>query len=138
MIFVHRVATALFVLLLAASAQAQTITKYGLAIYNAGAPSPLSAPTDLLIANVVCGQAPPTLTQPNPTKVVWTDPADASKVCIWTDPGTGPLNATPFGGTFEATLTATNSAGTSPESNRAPFTHPGLPPNAPAAVKVGR
>lgn len=127
-----------FVLLLATTAQAQPISKVTLAIYNAGASTPLTAPTDILMANVTCNQPPPTFTPGNPTKVTWTDPADATKVCLWADPGTGPLSSTPFGGTYEATLTATNSAGTSPESVRAPFTHPGLPPNAPAAVRVGR
>jgi hypothetical protein len=133
---------ALLTLVTAAPLQAQTITKWTLRVYNVGAPSPLSAPTDFIIGtNLTCGVDPTTITVSgtNPMKAVFDDPAQAGKACVYTDPGTGPLLSTPFGGTFEATLTATNSAGTSPESApRVPFSHPGLTPPAPGGLRFGR
>lgn len=124
---------------LAVPCAAQTITSYPLRIYNVGATSPLST-TDLLAANVVCNQTAPSSTSPvNPMRAIWDDPDNAGKVCIWTDPGTGPLASLPFGATsYEATLAATNAAGTSPESNRAPFSRPGVIPVARTGLKLAR
>jgi hypothetical protein len=118
----------------------QQITVWTLRIYTVGAAVPLSTPTDLLAANVVCNQpAPPASPSINPTRVIFDDPQNIGRVCLWTDPGTGPLQSIPFGAlTYEATLTATNVAGTSAESNRAPFTRPGLPPGIPTALKLQR
>src|SRR5262245_1020479 len=99
-----RMVFVLGMLLIAHAASAQSITAYPLKIYNVGATTPLST-TDLLAANVVCNQAPPTTTSTiDPTKVIWDDEANAGRLCIWTDPGTGPLASLPFGAlTYEAT-----------------------------------
>lgn len=122
-------------ILCATVAQAQTITSWPLKIYNQGAAVPLST-TVLAVTNVVCNQTPPTPgAAVNPSRVLWDDASNAGKVCIWTDPGTGPLFSVPFGGTYEATLAATNSAGTSPESIRAPFTRPGALPAVPSGLR---
>ena len=45
-------------------------------------------------ASVTCNQAAPTgtVTTRNPNKVVFDDPANSGKVCVYTDPGDGPLN----------------------------------------------
>jgi hypothetical protein len=126
-------------ILFTSSAHAQQISKWTIRTYNAGAPSPLSAPVDLLAANVTCNLDPASVTVgPNPSKASWDDPVNAGKACVWTDPGTGPLTSTPFGGNYEATLTATNSAGTSAESARAPFTHPGVVPPAVTGLRLGK
>lgn len=126
-------------LLTAGSASAQNISKWTLSVYNVGAPQPLSPPTDLLVANVLCNVAPPSIVAaPNPSKISWDDVQNVGKVCVWTDSGTGPLLSTPFGGSYEATLKATNSAGTSAESTRAPFSHPGVAPSAPTGVLLGK
>jgi hypothetical protein len=107
---------------------AQPITTYTLKTYNVGAPSPIQTFTFQASA-VVCNQANPAIgVTANPTKVVWDDTVNAGKACIWTDPGTGPLFSVPFGGQYEGTLSQTNSAGTSVESARAPFTRPGTVP----------
>lgn len=133
--------TLLFIglLFIAGPASAQSITAYPLKVYNVGASSPLST-TDLLAANVVCNQTAPTTTSPvNPMRAIWDDPDNAGKVCVWTDPGTGPLASLPFGATvYEATLSATNAAGTSPESNRASFSRPGVIPGARTGLRVVR
>lgn len=127
----------LVVLLVAAPAAAQAPINWTLRTYLAGAGAPVVAPAVLLVANVVCNQAAPPVTPAiNPTKAIWDDSANVGKVCIWTDPGTGPLASVPFGGNYDATLTVTNSAGTSPESARAPFTHPGLVLPVPTGLKV--
>lgn len=129
----------LAVLLAASSAHAQPITKWTTRTYNVGAPTPLSAPVDLLAANVACNVDPSTVTpSPNPLKLGWDDITNPGKLCVYTDPGTGPLLSMPFGGSYEATITATNSAGTSPESNRAPFSHPGVAPPAPTGLRLGK
>lgn len=136
-----RIVLTLACLLLPSLAQAQTITSWQLRIYNVGAPAPISAPTDLLAANVVCNQAPPpaTASTVNPTRVVFDDPAVTGKVCQWTDAGTGPLASMPFGAlTYEATVTAVNVAGSSPESVRASFTRPGLPPGVPTGLRFAK
>lgn len=102
------------------------ITSYTAKYYNVGAPSPVSSFVFQATA-VVCNQAPITTVTPlNPTKFQWDDPASTGKVCIWTDPGTGPLVSIPIG-SYEATLVATNSVGDSPESNRAPFQRASVP-----------
>ena len=124
------------IVLTAPSAHAQTIDRWSLKIFNVGATAPLST-TDLLAANVVCNQAPPPPGPSiNPTRVVFDDPLIAGRACIWTDTGTGPLFAVPFGGSYEASLTATNAAGTSGESIRASFTRPGLPPCVPLGFRL--
>jgi hypothetical protein len=137
----RRLLIMLAVVLMASTAFAQTISKWTMAVYNVGAAQPISAPTDFVLgSNLACGIDPATVmvSAANPMKALWDDPAVTGKVCVYTDPGTGPLLSTPFGGSFEATLTASNSAGTSPESARAPFTRPGLPPSAPTGLRLGR
>ena len=115
---------------------AQAITAWTLRIFNTGAPVALST-TSLLAANVVCNQAPPPAgSAVNPSRVVFDDAITLGRVCIWTDPGAGPLFSVPFGGAFEASLTATNIAGTSAESARASFTRPGLAPGVPMGVRL--
>jgi hypothetical protein len=132
--------TALLALLaLPTLAQAQTIDKWTFRVYLAGAAAPQQPPLDLLAANVVCNQAPPTTTSTvNPNKVVFDDIVTVGRVCIWTDPGTGPLFAVPFGGTYEGTLTATNIAGTSAETPRVPFSRPGFAPIVPSGLRLLR
>jgi hypothetical protein len=127
----------LSLLLFATPLLAQPPTQYTLRLYLAGAAAPLSPPTVIPIASLVCNQAPPTgTTTVNPTRAVIDDPNNVGRVCIWTDTGTGPLFSVPFGGTYEATMTVSNLAGESPESNRAPFTRPGTVLSAPAAFRV--
>lgn len=112
-------------LLLALPARAQTPDAYTFRAYTAGAAQPIIAPFVFASQAMQCNQAP--LTNPstvNPTRFAWDDTINAGKVCIWTDPGTGPLFSTPISttlGQYEGTLTATNTGGTSVESNRAPF-----------------
>ena len=129
-------ATILGGLLYPSVVSAQAITLWTLRIFNAGATAALST-TDLLATNVICNQVPPPLgSTVNPSRAAFDDVNNAGRVCIWTDPGTGPLFSVPFGGAFEASLTATNAAGTSAESARAPFTRPGLAPGVPMGVRL--
>lgn len=131
-------------LALASAVHAQPITKWTARDYIVGGAQPISAPVDLVIgANLVCGVDPATLTPAgaNPSRLAWDDPnvtPVGSKACVYSDPGTGPLLSTAFGGNYETTLTATNSAGTSPESARVPFTHPGLAPSVPTGVRPAK
>lgn len=131
---------ALSFLCLASTVHAQPITKWTLRVYNVGAPTPLSAPADLLPANVTCNVDPATVvaTSANPLKAGWDDISNAGKLCVWADPGTGPLLSTPFGGSYEATLSATNSAATSAESARVPFSHPGVAPPVVTGLRLGK
>lgn len=136
-----RILLALALLVLPAIAQAQEVVPidgYRLNIYpGTGAAAPLTF-TEFLSANVTCNQTPPPPgTTINPNKAVWDDAANAGKVCIWTDPGTGPLLALPPVGTFEATLSAYNAAGRSVESNRAPFSRL-TPPAVRTGFKIAR
>ena len=118
-------------------ASAQAITQWTLRTYNAGAALPLQT-TVIPVANAVCNQTMPVVTPyTQPTRAAWDDPVNVGKACIWTDTGTGPLFSVPFGGTYEASLTATSSAGTSAESIRAPFTRPGSLPALPSGLRIG-
>ncbi len=132
---------AVCLLLLAHSASAQTITGYVLKLSTqAGA---AVSTTPLALSVVTCGvspKAPPPSGSPtNPKKVMWDDPASpATADCLYTDPGTGPLFALPFGATaYLAVIDATNSAGTSPDSLPSnSFTHPGTVAPALTGVRV--
>ena len=118
---------------------AQSITQWTARVYLQGAAAPIQAPAVFLAINVTCGLAPdPSVNTVNPTKFVFTDPLSAASECRWTDPGTGILASSPFGANYEGTLTATNSLGTSLESARAPFTHPGLLPAVPLGLRAIR
>lgn len=113
--------------LIAAPVGAQTIDTYTLRTYAVGASSPLQT-FAFVATSVVCNQTAPTSTSTvNPNKAFWDDPANTGKVCIWTDTGSGPLFSAPVGGSYEASITASNAAGESPESGRAPFSRLGVP-----------
>jgi len=128
-------------LLVASSASAQSIDKWQLRIYNAGAALPLSS-TDLLVANVSCGlPAPLTGSTINPNKVGFDDAITVGRFCRWDDPlgPTSPLNSLPFGAaSYDATLTAFSGPLVGPESLKATFTHPGFTPAAPTGLRVVR
>jgi hypothetical protein len=102
--------------LLAAPAQAQNIDGYRLNIYPAGAADGATPTTffDFVNSATTCNlvaSAPTAGTPVNPTRVEWDDPNNTGRVCRWTDPGTGPLFAVPFGSTYDARLQAFNAAG---------------------------
>lgn len=129
------------VLLFCGTAGAQTITNTTVRFYNVGAPQPIAGPTTIPLASYVCNQTPPAAASPtvNPTKIVFDDTVNANKACVYTDSGTGPLLALPFGtNSMEATLMFVTSTGiSSPESARSnSFTRPGVAPTAPTGVKV--
>ncbi len=125
-----RVLLALVLLALPVLVQAQTVEGYRLNVYpGTGATTPVTF-IEYAISTVACNQAPTTnlpQTPVNPTKAQWDDPNNAGKVCVYTDPGGGPLLGLPPTGTFEASLQAYNAAGRSVESNRAPFTRLAAP-----------
>lgn len=121
---------------LSSVAGAQAITSWPLKVYVAGFPIPLST-TVLTVPGVQCNQPlPPPGVPVNPNTVIWTDPTNVGKACMWTDSGLGPLFIVAFGGSYEATLAATNIAGTSPDSARVSFTRPGVAPSAPTGLTL--
>jgi hypothetical protein len=129
--------------LLAAPAQAQNIDGYRLNIYPAGAADGATPTTffDFVNSATTCNlvaSAPTAGTPVNPTRVEWDDPNNTGRVCRWTDPGTGPLFAVPFGSTYDARLQAFNAAGRGPESNRAPFSRLAAPATVPTGLRVIR
>lgn len=135
------VPTALFALV-AIPAFAQAPTSYTLKISNQGASAPFT--TAVLPATAfVCGLTPKivvTTTSVNPAKVVIDDPADITKDCVYTDPGTGPIFALPFGTqVYTATIVATYPAGVSADSNVSnPFQKPGVVGSAPSGLRLSR
>jgi hypothetical protein len=113
---------AALLLMLPATLQAQeAIERYELRSYTSGAQAPLQT-TNIPATEVQCNQVPPSpgTSTVNPTKATWDDPATQGRVCVWTDAGGGPLFSLP-NGTYEGSLVAINAGGSSPESNRAPF-----------------
>lgn len=118
------------------SAAAQTIDSYQAKYYNAGAPSPVQTES-FPVSAASCNQAPPVITSTvNPSRVVWDDPANPGKVCIYSAAPSGPLFSIPVGN-YEGTLTAINAAGASAESARVPFSRLAVPP-VPTGVRVNR
>jgi hypothetical protein len=105
-----------------ATSRAQAVD-FNFRIYAAGARTPLGQPTLVPGGSVVCDrEEPPDLTRLNPTTVVWDDPARVGRVCVYSDPGTGPLASVPSGvSALELTVTQTRGGVESNESNRAPF-----------------
>ena len=110
--------------------RAQGITSYNFRQYLAGAASPITPPFNMLSTAVTCNQVPPT-TQAIHT-ILWDDSNNVGQVCIWTDPGTGPLFAKVYGA-LEGTLTALAGTLESSESARSPFSKT---PLAPTTLKV--
>ncbi len=124
------------VLLSASSLGAQGVTATSVTITN----QTTGISTTTALTGVVCGQVKPTgtLSTVNPRRIIWDDSTNATLACIWTDPGTGVLVALPFGpASYIGTVTASNSAGSSPPSLPSlPFTRPGSPPGAPTGLLV--
>lgn len=106
---------------------AQDITGYRIRYYAPGASAPMQQTDTFPAASVRCDQAlPPPGTSVNPGTAYWDDPANAGRACMYTLPTGSALIAFPVGA-YEATLTASNAAGESVESNRAPFSRAALP-----------
>lgn len=128
------------VFVLASPAAAQ-ILGARLNIYNSGA-GPTATPItffDFLNAATVCNQVPPAAVPSpvvNPTRAIWDDPANAGRVCIWTDPGTGPLFSQPVGASYLAGLQFFDAAGRGPESNRVPFGRQALTTVVPTGLRL--
>jgi hypothetical protein len=106
--------------------------------YGPGAITPFQQGETFPLTAAVCNQvSPTTISTVNPTRIVWDDPANAGRVCIYTIPATGGLPSLPIPGTFEGSITITTAAGTSAESARVPFSRsPG--PAAPLGLKFTR
>lgn len=121
---------------LAVPSFAQTVTGTLATITNGT--TGVSTTSTLPPAAIACGQVKAVSGTVNPTKLAWNDSTDATKDCIYTDPGAGLLLSLPFGPTsYTVTLQAVSAAGTSPPSlPTLPFTRPGLPPGAPTAVRT--
>lgn len=116
---------------------AQTVDSYQVKYFNAGAAQPLQQSDAFPATAAVCNQAPPTPTNTiNPTRLVWSDPANAGRVCIYTAPATSSLQSFPFG-SYEGVLVAINATGSSPDSNRAPFSRLAAP-SAPTGFSFTR
>jgi hypothetical protein len=111
-------------------ASAQTINKWTLRVYHVGAPQPLLKPIELVLGeDVTCNLDPTTVGATRNNRfvaAVWNDPSSIERVCLWVDPGIGSLLSTAPGGSYEATLTASNSTATSPESARVPLAIPSI------------
>lgn len=114
-----------------ASAQTVGMTAVNFRQYLAGAPAPVTPPFTISMSAVMCNQTPPIATLHS---VSWDDADNAGKVCVYIDPGTGPLFARIFGA-LEGTLTNLAGSVESPESARAPFLHPPLAPTSPKVIR---
>lgn len=136
-----RLAIAAFLILSGAGVHAQTPDSYTFRAYGVGATQPIQTPFTFQAGAVACNQDPPAAPSTvNPTRFSWDDRVNAGKVCIWTDPGTGPLFSAPIGtipGSYEGTLTATANGLTSLESARAPFSRAAAP-SAPGNFRIYR
>ncbi len=129
----------LVALLMPSVAHAQAITGYVLKLSTQAGAAVSTTPLGLTV--VTCGVTPKATVSSatNPKKVIWDDPAAPTTAdCVYTDPGTGPLFALPFGATaYLAIVNATNSVGMSPDSLPSnSFTRPGTVAPALTGVRV--
>lgn len=113
-------------------AQGLGVTALNFRQYLPGAQAPTASPFTIPVNTVTCNQTSPTIL--SAASMVWDDPDNSGKVCLYVDPGTGPLFAK-VAGSLEGTLTNLAGALESPESNRAPFSRP---PSAPTSLRVKR
>lgn len=130
----------LLVLLLSAALTAQQPDGYTFRVYTSGSAVPLTT-YNFAAGTTLCNQPVSTSTVTvNPTQIRWTDINNVGRECVWIDSGTGPLFALPVPGTYDGTLQASNTAGSSSESARAPFARSVVlvPPVVPSNVRVLR
>lgn len=129
----------LLLLLVPVLVQAQTVPTYQARYYQSGGTTPLPQTDSFLLTAATCNQisAPTVTSSINPTTFVFDDPANVGKVCSYRVPATGGLFTLPTPGSYEGTLTVTDDAGTSPESNRSPFLRSNVRP-APTGYRIIR
>lgn len=129
----------LFVLLFGTAAQAQTIGRWDLKIFNAGAQNPLST-TPVTVAAAQCNltTGAPGGGTANPTDLWWNDPVNVGKFCHYVSQPSDPLIAMPItGNPLEATLVAVSTTNlVSADSARVPFTKPGTAPAVPTGFTL--
>ena len=123
-------------------AQAQLIETVVLSVYSESGGEPITT-FDFPLTAADCGQPKqPAPTQPvivdDSATLVWDDPANGALDCTWNDDGSGPIFATPLmpGISYQVAMHYENSAGQSPQSNRAGFTRLGAPTVAPGNVRI--
>lgn len=118
-------------------AQTPSVTGYEVRYYNPGATSPFQA-QPIPAASTVCSATDPAPSgsSVNPDKVVWEDPNRGGQFCMYQAQAGDPLVAFPVGA-YEATLVAISDAGTSAESNRAPFSRADAP-SVPTGLRIVR
>lgn len=127
---------AVVVLGFALSAEAQSIDSYRIQYYAPGAAAPMQNET-FTAAAAQCNQAPISSADTiNPSRVSWADPNAAGRTCLYVPPTGATLFSLPVG-SYEATLVAINSLGSSGESNRAPFSRAAVP-SAPVGFRLIR
>lgn len=126
----------LFVLSLGIVISAETVDRYEISYYNAGATTPFQV-VNLPAGSYTCNE---TLTDStiitNPSTLEWNDPNASGRVCRYVESAGGPLLTFPPGN-YEGTLRAINEFGTSPESNRAPFAR-GTMASVPTNLRIVR
>ena len=122
----------------APSAYAQgPILDWTVGYYVRGATAPITS-TLIAVAAAQCGQVKQVgFSTVDPTRVVWDDPNDGTKDCIFVDAA---LVGTVIGyGDLDARMVARNLAGTSPVSNTAQFSRSDpRPPTVPTGLRVIR
>ena len=121
-------------LLLASSAQAQTITSWTLNIYAGleGTSPPIK--TAVIPASAVACNIDPATPQPDKS-ARWDDTVNAGRDCQWVDTAFFTLAV----GNYRGGLSATNAGGPGPESALVPFSvsaPPVLPPAAPTGLGI--
>lgn len=89
--------------------EAQSLVSVTLDIFYIGASSPFMS-TTFVYTPTACNQAPPTTTGTvNPTRLVFDDPVNPGRVCIFAQPTF--LAAVPIPGSYTGTVTVTDDLG---------------------------
>jgi hypothetical protein len=130
---------AALVLLGAIDAQAQSqVDSWTLSFYMPGASQPFQGPMPILNTDVTCSRPKQTTgSNTNPTRTVWDDPANSTLDCVAATTQGVPIPFPTQVGNYEGALRAVNLAGTSAESNRAPFVV-AVAPAAPTNLRLVR
>lgn len=122
--------------LTAVPARAQTVESYQIQHYAVGATAPVQTDT-FPAAAASCDQPDPgPASTVNPTRVIFADPVNAGRFCVYAVASGSQLFSLPVGN-YEGSLVAINQGGASGESSRAPFSRLNAPP-VPTAFRFGR
>lgn len=122
-----------------APAPTPPVTAVTVTVYRQGQTSPAVAPQSIPLSAFTCDlQTMPPPVAINPGGIAFEDPARPGRFCAWTSPANGvfSLLAYDVSQLYELDAAFVNAAATGAATRSASFSKPGLPPVAPAQLRL--